>query len=105
MSLRVEDIAGTDFSDVAGDDRIGPVTPGEVLREEFMVPFELSSDTLAREIDVPTKHITGIAAGARAILAETAVLLAGRFGTSAEFWLNLQVMHDMEVERQDMQTA
>jgi len=77
------------FRDVAGPERVGRVTPGEGLREEFMVPLGL----WARELGVPSNRITAILAGTRGV---TAVLLGERFGTSAEFWLNLQIMHDLE---------
>ena len=50
MAIRTEDVAGMDFSDVAGTERIGAVTPGDILREEFMVPFGLSARALAREV-------------------------------------------------------
>ena len=96
MAIRIEDVAGTDFSDVAGTERIGTVTPGDVLREEFMVPLGLSARALARELGVPSNRITAILAGNRGITAEIAILLGGRFGTSAEFWLNLQMMHELE---------
>lgn len=103
MAIRIEDVAGMDFSDVAGEERIGPVTPGEVLREEFMVPLGLSGRALARDLGVPSNRITEIVAGGRAISAETALMLAERFGTSAEFWLNLQMIHDLEVARRAWQ--
>ena len=85
MAIRSEDVAGLAFSDVAGVERIGPVTPGEVLREEFMIPLGLSGRGLARELGVPSNRITEIIAGGRAISAETAILLGERFGTSADF--------------------
>jgi antitoxin HigA-1 len=93
MSIRTEDVARLDFSDVAGAECIGPVTPGEVLREEFMAPLGLSGRALARELGVPSNRITEIVAGERTITAETAILLGERFETSAEFWLNLQTAH------------
>ncbi len=99
MTIRTEDIAGLDFSDVAGVERIGPVTPGDVLREEFMVPLGLSGRALARELGVPSNRITEIVAGERSVTAETAIMLGERFGTSAEFWLNLQMAHDLELAR------
>jgi antitoxin HigA-1 len=105
MAIRIEDVAGTDFSDVAGTERIGPVTPGDVLREEFMVPLGLSARALARELGVPSNRITAILVGDRGITAETAILLGERFGTSAEFWLNLQMMHELEEARQHMRGA
>ena len=105
MAIRSEDVVGLDFSDVAGSERIGAVTPGEVLREEFMIPLGLSGRALARELGVPSNRITEIVAGARAISAETAIILSKRFGTSAEFWLNLQMMHDLEEARGKMRRA
>ena len=105
MAIRVEDLAGMDFADVAGTERIGPVTPGDVLREEFMLPLGLSARALARDLGVPSNRITAILAGDRGITAETAILLGERFRTSAEFWLNLQMMHDLEQARQHMSRA
>jgi addiction module HigA family antidote len=105
VSIRAEDVAGADLSDVAGTERVGPVTPGEVLREEFMTPLGLSGRALARELGVPSNRITEIIAGARAVTAETAILLGERFGTSAEFWLNLQTAHDLEEARRRMHRA
>ncbi len=105
MAIRTEDVAKMDFSDVAGAERIGPVTPGEVLREEFMVPLGLSGRALARELGVPSNRITEIVAGERTITAETAIMLGERFGTSAEFWLNLQMAHDLEKARRKMRQA
>jgi antitoxin HigA-1 len=105
MSIRIEDVGRQDFSDVATSDRVGPVTPGEVLREEFMEPLGLSGRALARELGVPSNRVTEIVAGERSITAETAILLGQRFGTSAEFWLNLQMMHDLEEARRHMRTA
>ena len=105
MAIPIEDVAKTDFSDVAGRKRIGPVTPGDVLREEFMVPLGLSARALARELEVPSNRISAILAGDRGVTAETAILLSERFGTSPEFWLNLQMMHDLEEARRHMRRA
>ena len=102
MAIRTEEVAGMDFSDVAGTRRIGAVTPGDVLREEFMVPLGLSARALARELGVPSNRITAILAGARGVTAETAILLGERFGTSAEFWMNLQMRHELEEARRHM---
>ncbi len=100
-----EALAQADLSEVTTGERIGPVTPGEVLREEFMVPLNLSARQLARELSVSPDRITEIAAGRRAISAATAILLGERFGTSAEFWMNLQAAHDLEQARRDMGRA
>lgn len=99
MAIPAEDLTGLDFSDVATDQRIGRVTPGEVLREEFMLPLGLSARALAREIGVPSNRITAILSGDRSVTADTAILLGERFGTTPEFWLNLQTQHDLEEAR------
>ena len=105
MSIGVDNLAGLNLSEVAADEPIGEVTPGEVLREEFMRPLGLSGRALARELGIPSNRITEIAAGERAISAHTAILLADRFGTSAEFWLNLQMAHDLEHARRQRRRA
>lgn len=97
--IRREDVPRTDLSDATTGERLAPVAPGDVLREEFMVPLGLSARSLARDIGVPPNRITGILHGARAITAGTAIRLGERFGTTAEFWLNLQVAHDLEMAR------
>ena len=97
MTISRAEAERMDFSDVSDGERIGHVTPGEVLREEFMVPLGLSARALARDLDVPPNRITEILNGERAVTAETAILLARRFNTSAKFWMNLQTAHDLEV--------
>lgn len=99
MTIRIEEVAGMDFKEVAGSRRIGRVTPGEVLLEEFMKPLGLSARALAAELGVPSNRVSAVVAGTRAVTAETAILLGERFGTSAEFWLNLQMMQDLEQAR------
>jgi addiction module HigA family antidote len=97
--IKRDALAAVDLSDVVTGERIGPVTPGDVLRTEFMQPLGISARGLARDIDVPANRITEIVKGQRSISAETAVLLGFRFETSAEFWLNLQLAHDLEMAR------
>ena len=72
---RGEAITVMNFDDVANSGVLEPVTPGEVLREEFMVPLGLSARALARAIHVPANRITAILSGKRGITAETAILL------------------------------
>ena len=81
------------------------VTPGEMLRLEFLEPLRLSARALARDIGVPPNRITEILNGERAISAETAILMSRRFGTSAEFWLNLQMAYDLEEARRRLEAA
>lgn len=102
MSIRADELHTMDFSDVATNaERLSPITPGEVLREEFMAPLGLSARALARELGWPPSRVTAIMAGERTITAESAIVLADRFGTSAEFWMNLQTGHDLEAARRD----
>jgi addiction module HigA family antidote len=74
-------------------------TPGEVLREEFMAPLGLSANRLAEALGVPANRITAILNGTRSVTADSALRLAPCFRTSPEFWLNLQLLHDLEVAR------
>lgn len=101
MTITREDLeAGRiDFSGVSSGERIPLPSPGDILLEEFMQPLGLSARMLAREIGVPANRITAILHGTRAITADTALRLAERFGSSAEFWMNLQVQYDLCVAR------
>jgi addiction module HigA family antidote len=69
--------------------------PGEILREEYMIPLGLSANALSRAIDVPPNRITSITAAARAVTPDTAIRLARYFDTTPQFWLNLQMAHDL----------
>jgi len=77
--------------------KLKPVTPGELLREEFLQPMGLSQYRLAREIGVPAQRIGEIVAGKRAITADTDLRLCRFFGLSNGYWLRAQVAHDTEV--------
>lgn len=74
-----------------------PVHPGEILKEEFMVPLGLSANQLGIALHVPPGRVTQIINGQRAITADTALRLARYFGTSAELWLNLQSQYELEL--------
>jgi addiction module HigA family antidote len=74
-----------------------PIHPGEILREEFMIPFEISAHALAMALRVPAPRINDIVRERRAVTADTALRLARHFGTSAEFWLGLQSDYDMKI--------
>jgi addiction module HigA family antidote len=73
--------------------------PGEVLREEFLKPLGISVHALALALRVPATRVGAIVKGERAVTADTALRLARFFGTSAEFWINLQAMHDLTKAR------
>ncbi|GEP02924.1 HigA family addiction module antitoxin [Methylobacterium oxalidis] len=69
--------------------------PGEVLREEFLVPLSLSATRVAAEIGVPANRLTELIRERRGMTADTAIRLARRFGTTPMFWMNLQVARDL----------
>lgn len=75
------------------------IHPGEVLQEEFLVPFEISAYKLAKDIGIPQTRISEIIKGNRRITADTALRLSKYFGNSAKFWLGLQVDFDLEEEK------
>jgi addiction module HigA family antidote len=82
--------------------KLKPVTPGELLREEFLLPMGLSQYRLAKEIGVPAQRIGEIVAGRRAITADTDLRLCRFFGLSNGYWLRAQVAHDIEVAEDDL---
>ena len=77
--------------------KLKPVTPGELLREEFLVPMGLSQYRLAKEIGVPAQRISEVVAGKRSITADTDLRLCRFFGLSNGYWLRAQAAHDTEV--------
>ena len=77
--------------------RLKPITPGELLRGEFLKPMHLSQYRLAKEIGVPPQRIGEIVAGKRAITADTDLRLCRYFGLSNGYWLRAQAAHDTEV--------
>jgi len=77
--------------------RLEPVTPGELLREEFLVPMGISQYRLAKEIGVPPQRISEIVAGKRAITADTGLRLCKFFGLSKGYWVRAQAAYDTEV--------
>jgi addiction module HigA family antidote len=74
-----------------------PVTPGELLLEEFLIPMGITKYRLAKEIGVPAQRIGDIVAGKRSITADTDLRLCRFFGLSKGYWLRAQVAHDTEV--------
>lgn len=79
--------------------RLAPVHPGEILQEEFMEPLGLTQYRVAKATGVPARRINEIVHRKRAVSADTALRLARLFGTSAEFWMNLQALYDLERAR------
>ena len=76
-----------------------PIHPGEILREEFLLPMGVSQYRLAKETGVSPRRINEIVHGKRAISADTALRLSRYFGTSERFWINHQGRYDIEVEK------
>jgi addiction module HigA family antidote len=79
--------------------------PGEILSEEFLKPLNMSVNALAMSLRVPATRIGAIVKGQRSVTADTALRLARFFGSSAEFWMNLQTMHDLTKTRQQTGTS
>ena len=77
--------------------KLPPVHPGEILREEFLAPLGISQYRLAKETSVPPRRINEIVRGTRSITADTALRLSRYFGMSEQFWLNLQTRYDLDV--------
>ena len=101
MTIRREELdAGrVDLKEVTTGKRIPPAHPGEILREDFLEPMGISVYALANAIKVPRSRVNDIVRGRRAITADTALRLARYFGTTPEFWINLQAHYDLEVAR------
>lgn len=78
---------------------LDPIHPGEILREEFLIPMGISINRLAREIVVPPGRISEIVNAKRGITADTALRLARFFGVSAQMWLGLQAEYDLRMAR------
>lgn len=81
------------------NDRIAPIHPGEILMEDFIEGFGITQNKLAVSIGVPPRRINEIVHGKRGITADTAIRLARYFGTSEEFWMNLQSHYELRTER------
>ncbi len=77
--------------------KLAPIPPGEILLEEFMRPFGVSQNGLARGLDVPVARINDIVHAKRGISVDTALRLSAYFGTTPEFWLNLQTRYDLKL--------
>ena len=82
--------------------KMRPVHPGEVLREEYLAPLEMSAHALALELKVPAPRINEIVRERRAITPDTALRLARYFGTTPQFWLNLQTSYDLRMTEQEV---
>ena len=99
MTVRCEDLdrRKVDLSEVATGDRLTPVHPGEILRDEFLTPMALSVYALAQALKVSRARLNDLVRGRRAVTTDTALRLGRYFGTTPEFWINLQCRYDLDV--------
>ena len=99
MSIDREELDqhAVDFSDIASGQRLPPVHPVAILRDEFLKPMELSVYRLARNIKDSRPRLNEIVHGRRAKTTDTALRLARHFGTTPEFWIKLQDRYDLDV--------
>ena len=99
MSISIEELNNLNFSDVTetGAEMIPPTLPGDILLHDFMQPLKLSANALAKALHVPTNRITSILKGQRGITADTALRLGRYFGTTPQFWTNLQASYDLKI--------
>ena len=104
MTIKREELdrREVDFSDVASGRRLPPVHPGEILRDEFLTPMELSVYRLAQAIKVSRPRLNDIVLGRRGITTDTALRLGRYFGMTPEFWINLQTRYDLDVAERTM---
>ncbi len=107
MSIRIEDLSKVDFAEVVerSAKRLSPISPGEMLAEEFLKPFGMSNYRLAKEIGVPAQRIGEIIAGRRSITADTDLRLCRFFGLSDGWWLRLQAEYDTRLARKTLVKA
>ena len=84
------------------DQPLDPIHPGEILKQEFMEPLDLSAHALAMALRVPATRIGAIVRGERSITPDTALRLGRYFATSADLWLGLQAEYDLRLARRDL---
>lgn len=97
MSINIADLSHVDFSDVVTGNQLEPVKPGDILLHDFMEPLGLSANALANALHVPANRITAVLSATRGITADTAMRLARYFGTTPQFWMNLQSNYDLRL--------
>ena len=83
---------------------LDPIAPGEILREDFMEPLDISINQLSRDLSVPPNRISEIINKKRSITADTALRLQRYFGVEAQFWLNLQTEYDLRIKKRKIWT-
>ena len=98
MTVRREDLERgvVQFSETVTGSRLAPVHPGEVLRDEFLAPMGLSVYALAQALKVSRARLNDLVRGRRAVTTDTALRLGRYFGTTPDFWINLQVRYELD---------
>ena len=98
MSIKREDVDASrvDFPEFGTGKRLPLIHPGEVLRDDFLLPMKISVYTLAQAIKVPRSRVNDIVLGRRNVSADRAFRLARYFGTTPDFWINLQARYELE---------
>ena len=84
------------------EDRIDPIHPGEILQEDFLIPMNISAYKLAKETFIDQTRISEIVKGKRSISIDTALRFSKYFGTTPEFWINIQNHYDMENKKEEI---
>jgi addiction module HigA family antidote len=87
------------------ENEFAPITPGEMLKEEFLAEYSLSQNQLANAVGISPNRIAEIVNNRRRITADTALRLSLYFGNSAEFWMNLQTHYDLKLARRNLKPA
>lgn len=90
---------------MANHDRLPPIHPGEILREEFLTPLGMSANQLALALRVPATRVNDIVNEKRGITADTALRLSRYFGTTPRFWMNMQASWELEVAEDQLGNA
>src|SRR5271156_92855 len=94
--------ASTTQRDEMSEDEFAPVTPGEMLKDEFLAEYRLSQSRLAKAVGIPPNRIAEIVNNRRRITADTALRLGLYFGNSPEFWMNLQAHYDLKMAQRNL---
>src|SRR5437667_9129773 len=87
---------------IMSENEFAPITPGEMLKEEFLTEYGLSQNQLAKAIGISPNRIAEVVNNRRRITADTALRLGLYFGNSAEFWMNLQAHYDLKMARRNL---
>jgi len=101
MTINIEQLENTDYSDVA-EGKLNPVHPGEILLHDFLKPMGISQYRLAKEIGVPQRRISEIVSGKRAVTTDTGLRLSRFFGMNYGFWIGLQADYDVALTRESL---